>query len=80
MMHKTVTVDVDIDPWEVIEEVEEDELAEYLREGGWFVSKDEDPLTDEDKDILCEMISERTCPTERDYLQLKEIYEKLRKK
>ena len=33
----TMTVDVDIDPWEVVDDLPEEQLAEYLRECGYTV-------------------------------------------
>lgn len=58
----SISVDVDIDPWDVIEELDEEEIADYLREDGWEVSKDpKDPsaleeLDREDLDILLDMV------------------------
>lgn len=35
----SITTDIDIDPWDVIDEVDEEELADYLRECDWHVTK-----------------------------------------
>lgn len=37
---KTMTVEVEIDPWDAIEEIDEEELAQHLEHMGWCVSKD----------------------------------------
>lgn len=35
----SITTDIDIDPWDVIDEVDEEELADYLRKCDWYVTK-----------------------------------------
>lgn len=57
----SIDVTVDIDPWDVIEELDDEEIAEYLRQGGWQVSKAPSALEDldrEDLDYLIEKLGD----------------------
>lgn len=50
-----ISVMAEVDPWDVIEDLEEDEIANYLRDCGWQVSKTPsvvEDLTREDLDYL----------------------------
>lgn len=52
----SIDVTVDIDPWEVIDELQEEEIAEYLRGAGWEVSKTPSALEDLDREDLVYLI------------------------
>ena len=73
---RTMTIDVDIDPWDVIEEVGEDELADYLRECGYSVSKEpEEPdvFDREDLNFLLSIVSDASLEGRRVYDKLKNL-------
>lgn len=74
-MH-TVTIDVDIDPWEVIEEIDEDELADYLRQSGYSVNKEPEALSvldREDLNFLLSIVSDVSLEGRRVYDKLKNL-------
>ena len=74
-MH-TVTVDVDIDPWEVIDEVDEEELADYLRGCGYSVSKEPEALSAldrEDLNFLLSIVNDVSLEGRRVYDKLKNL-------
>jgi hypothetical protein len=71
-----VTVDVDIDPWDVIAEVDEEELADYLRESGYSVSKESEELDmfdREDLNFLLNIVSDASLEGRRVYDKLKNL-------
>jgi len=72
---RTVTIDVDIDPWEVIEDIDEEELADYLRQSGYSVQKELEALSAldrEDLNFLLSIVSDAS-------LEGRRVYDKLRK-
>lgn len=72
---RTMTVDVDIDPWEVIDGVDEEELADYLRGCGYSVSKEPEEIStfdNEDLNFLLSIVSDAS-------LEGRRVYDKLRK-
>jgi hypothetical protein len=71
-----MTIDVDIDPWDVIEEIDEEELAGYLRECGYSVSKKPEELDvfdREDLNFLLNIVSDASWEGRRVYEKLKNL-------
>jgi len=71
-----MTVDVDIDPWDVIEEIDEEELVDYLQKSGYSVQKEPEALSvldREDLDCLLERISDSDWQGRRVYDKLKKL-------
>ena len=57
----SIDVTVDVDPWDVIDELDEEQIAEYLSHAGWQVSKTPSALEDldrEDLDYLIEKLGD----------------------
>lgn len=57
----SIDVTVDIDPWDVIDELDEEQIAEHLRDCGWQVSKTPSALEEldrEDLDYLIEKLGD----------------------
>lgn len=73
---RTMTIDVDIDPWDVIEEIDEEELANHLRECGYSVSKEPEELDvfdREDLNFLLSIVSDASLEGRRVYDKLKAL-------
>ena len=73
---RTVTIDVDIDPWEVIEDIDEEELADYLRQSGYSVQKELEALSAldrEDLNFLLSIVSDASLEGRRVYDKLKNL-------
>jgi hypothetical protein len=70
----TVTVDVDIDVWEVIDEVSDEDLIEEMSSRGYTVQKgDSFTLDREDLNYLLERISDTDLEGRRVYEKLKNL-------
>jgi hypothetical protein len=70
------SVYVDIDPWDVIDEVDEEELADYLRQSGYSVSKEPEALSAldrEDLNFLLNIVSDASLEGRRVYDKLKNL-------
>ena len=64
-------VSIDIDPWEVIDDIDDEELVEYMRANGWYVSSQPDqPLIFSEIQFIMDLLDEKDW-------QQKRIYEKL---
>lgn len=77
----SISVDVDIDPWDVIEELDEEEIADYLRKDGWEVSKEPSTLEEldrEDLDILLDMVQNSWSEKQPAYMKYR-LEDKLKK-
>ena len=72
----TVTVDVDVDVWEVIDEASDDDLIEEMNKRGYNVQKEEfdtSTLDREDLNYLLERVNDIDWQGRRVYEKLKKL-------
>lgn len=77
----SISVDVDIDPWDVVDELDEEEIADYLRSSGWEVSKESSMLEELDReelDILLDMAQNSWSEKQPAYMKYR-LEDKLKK-
>jgi DNA-binding transcriptional regulator YhcF (GntR family) len=73
---RTMTVDVDIDPWEVLTQIDEEEIVDHLRGCGYFVEKESKTmaaLDSEDLNFLLSIVKDNTIEGRRIYDKLKTL-------
>ena len=69
----TIDVTVEVDPWDVIDDLNEEQLVDYVREMGYYVSQKptrNEPLTFSEIQFIMDSLNEKDW-------QQKRIYEKL---
>lgn len=69
-------VNVDVNPWDVIEEMNDDDLIEEMQDRGYSVSKIPDVMTyldREDLDYLMNLVDSSTLEGRRVYDKLKDL-------
>jgi hypothetical protein len=69
-------VNVDVNPWDVIEEMDDDDLIEEMRDRGYSVSKIPDAMTyldREDLDYLMSLVDDSDLYGRRVYDKLKDL-------
>ena len=77
----SISVDVDIDPWDVVDELDEEEIADYLRKDGWEVSKEPSALEEldrEDLDVILDMVQNSWSEKQPTYMKYR-LEDKLKK-
>ena len=72
----TVTVDVDVDVWEVIGEADDEDLIQEMKDRGYSVSKEPEALSvldREDLNFLLSVVSDVSLEGRRVYDKLKDL-------
>jgi len=73
----SVTVYAEVDPYEVLDEMDVDDILEYIKDHIPENEEPEDILTDDEKDYICDMLRDTDLIGDR---VGREIYEKLMKR